>query len=196
MKLQYVLVLFLANLGFAAQWDIDGAHASARFKIRHMTVSNVSGEITGMTGIFKVDDKDSSKMSLEGTLDMSTLNTNNTDRDNHLKAPDFFDVNKFPKAAFKTKSITKGEGDKITLVGDLTMRGITKGVSIEGELTPVLKDPFGKLRRGLSGTTKIHRKDFGITWNKILDNGGLALGETVEITLEIELTQPGKDKKG
>ncbi len=190
----YVIFLF-SSYGFAAQWDIDAAHASARFKIRHMTVSNVSGEITGMKGTFKVDDKDTTQMSLEGSLDMNTINTSNKDRDNHLKAADFFDVNKFPKSTFKTKSITKNEGDKVTLVGDLTMHGVTKEVTVEGELTPALKDPFGKIRRGLSGTTKINRKDFGISWNKILDNGGLALGDTVEVNLEIELTQTAKDKK-
>lgn len=196
MKAQWLITLLLANSIFAAQWDIDAAHASARFKIRHMTVSNVSGEITGMTGKFIVDDKDAKKMSLEGSLDMNTINTNNNDRDNHLKAPDFFDVKKFPKATFKTKSITQGEGEKVTVVGDLTIKGVTKEVTVDGELTPAMKDPFGKMRRGLSGTTKINRKDFGVTWNKVLDNGGLALGETVDVAIEIELTQPAKDKKG
>lgn len=196
MKIQWFLLLILGNLSFAAQWDIDSAHASARFKIRHMMVSNVSGEITGMKGTFTVDDKDANKMVLDGTLDMNSINTNNIDRDNHLKAADFFDVKKFPKATFKTKSITKGEGDKVTLVGELNMHGVSKEVTVEGELTPVLKDPFGKMRRGISGATKVNRKDFGLTWNKTLDNGGLALGDTVEINLEIELTQPAKDKKG
>lgn len=196
MKSQWLLGLFFTNLIFAAQWDIDSAHASARFKIRHMMVSNVSGEITGMSGKFIVDDKDPKKMSLEGTMDMNTINTNNNDRDNHLKAPDFFDTKKFPRATFKTKTITQGDGEKVTVVGDLTMKGVTKEVTLEGELTSVLKDPFGKMRRGLSGTTKINRKDFGVTWNKTLDNGGLALGETVEVAIEIELTQPAKDKKG
>ncbi|NBY20259.1 polyisoprenoid-binding protein [bacterium] len=196
MKFQWFLGLLVTNFVFAAQWDIDSAHASARFKIRHLTVSNVSGEITGMSGKLIVDDKDPKKMSLEGTLDMNTINTNNVDRDNHLKASDFFDVKKFPKASFKTKSITPGDAERVILVGELTMRGVTKEVTIEGELTPALKDPFGKIRRGLSGTTKINRKDFGVTWNKILDNGGLALGEVVDVALEIELTQPAKDKKG
>lgn len=196
MKVKYFLMFLLAKLSFAAQWDIDGAHASARFKIRHMTVSNVSGEITGIKGTFTVDDKDAAKMALEGTLDMNTINTNNIDRDNHLKAADFFDVKKFPKATFKTKSITKGEGDNVTLIGELNMHGVTKEVTVTGELTPVVKDPFGKMRRGISGTTKINRKDFGVTWNKVLDNGGLALGDTVDVNLEIELTQPAKDKKG
>lgn len=196
MKLLASLVLMVSAMSFAAQWDIDGAHASARFKIRHMTVSNVSGEITGMKGTFTVDDKDPKKMVLDGSLDMNTINTNNIDRDNHLKAADFFDVKKFPKATFKTKSITSGQGDQVTMVGELTMHGVTKEVTVEGELTPALKDPFGKIRRGLSGTTKINRKDFGLSWNKVLDNGGLALGDTVDVNLEIELTQPAKDKKG
>ena len=196
MKFVWIVGLIINTFAIAAQWDVDGAHASARFKIRHMTVSNVSGEITGMTGALKVDDKDLNKMTLEGSLDMNTINTNNSDRDNHLKAADFFDVKKFPKATFKTKSISKGEGDKVTLVGELTLKGVTKEVTLNGELTPALKDPFGKIRRGLSGTTQINRKDFGVTWNKVLDNGGLALGETVEVNLEIELVQTAKDKKG
>jgi polyisoprenoid-binding protein YceI len=196
MKFRLFLSLLISSLGFSASWEVDGAHASARFKIRHMTVSNVSGEITGMTGEFKVDDKDANKMSLEGTLDMNTLNTNNGKRDEHLKSPDFFDAQKFPKATFKTKSITKGAGDKMTLLGELTMKGVTKPVTIDAELTPALKDPWGVMRRGLSGTTQINRKDFGISWNKVLDNGGLALGDTVDVTLEIELTQPVKNKKG
>jgi polyisoprenoid-binding protein YceI len=196
MKHLVILSFLLSVAGFATQWDVDGAHASAGFKIRHMTVSNVAGEITGMTGTLKADDKDSSKMTLEGSLDMNTLNTNNKDRDAHLKSADFFDVKKFPKAIFKSRTISKEDGDKVTLVGELNMHGVTKEVTIVGELTPPLKDPFGKIRRGLSGTTKINRKDFGIIWNKILDNGGLALGESVDVNIEIELVQPAKDKKG
>ncbi|MBM4317784.1 MAG: YceI family protein [Deltaproteobacteria bacterium] len=196
MKHLVILSFVLSSVVFSAQWDVDGAHASAGFKIRHMTVSNVSGEITGMTGSLKVDDKDNSQMALEGSLDMNTINTNNKERDTHLKAPDFFDVKKFPKATFKSKIISKGAGDKVTLVGDFTLHGVTKEVTIEGELTSAIKDPFGKVRRGLSGTTQINRKDFGISWNKVLDNGGFALGDTVDVSIEIELVQPAKDKKG
>ena len=196
MKINLWFILLSSSLSFASQWEIDSSHASAHFKIRHMTVSNVSGEITGMAGSFKIDDKDNGKMSLEGTLDMNTINTSNTKRDEHLKANDFFDVKKFPKAAFKTKAITSLGGDKVTLIGELTMKGVTKEIAITGELTPAIKDPFGKVRRGLSGTLKIERKDFGIVWNKVLDNGGLALGDTVDVTFEIELTETEKNKKG
>ncbi|MBM4304484.1 MAG: YceI family protein [Deltaproteobacteria bacterium] len=196
MKHLVILSFVLSSVVFSTQWDVDGAHASAVFKIRHMTVSNVSGEITGMTGSLKVDDKDNNHMALEGSLDMNTINTNNKERDNHLKAPDFFDVKKFPNATFKSKIISKGAGDKVTLVGDFTLHGVTKEVTIEGELTSAIKDPFGKVRRGLSGTTQINRKDFGISWNKVLDNGGFALGDTVDVSIEIELVQPAKDKKG
>lgn len=195
MKALWILGVLISSLSYSAQWDVDTAHASARFKIRHMTVSNVSGEITGMKGTFSTDDKEPAKMSLEGTLDMNTINTNNADRDKHLKAADFFDTKKFPKATFKTKSISKEEGDKVVLTGDLTLHGVTKEVTLNGELTSPLKDPFGKVRRGLSGATKINRKDFGISWNKVLDNGGLALGDVVDVEIEMELIQGAPEKK-
>lgn len=182
-------VLVLSSLSFATQsWDIDGSHTTAKFKVRHLGISNVYGQITGAKGTLKSDDKDATKLAMDVTLDVATINTNDAKRDGHLKSEDFFDATKFPTITFKSKKVSKGKGGKLTITGDLTMHGVTKEVSInDADLTKPIKDPWGNTRRGLSGMTTIDRKDFGIKWNKALDNGGLAVSDSVEINIEAEL---------
>jgi polyisoprenoid-binding protein YceI len=168
-------------------WNIDPAHAAAEFKVRHMMISNVKGTIKGITGTLTEHATDASLHSVDATIDVSTLNTGEPQRDAHLKSADFLELEKYPTIAFKsTKVVHKGEAE-YAVTGDLTIHGVTKPVTlaIEGP-TPQHKDPWGNTRIGLSATTKINRKDFGLNWNAALETGGLLVGEDVHITLELE----------
>ena len=168
-------------------WKIDPAHSSAEFKVRHMMISNVKGSIKGITGELTEHTTDASLSSIEATLDVSTLSTGDAQRDAHLKSADFLDVEKFPTITFKsTKVQPKGPGE-YAVTGDLTLHGVTKPVTlaVEGP-TPEHKDPWGNTRIGLEATTKIDRKDFGLTWNATLETGGFLVGEDVHITIDLE----------
>jgi polyisoprenoid-binding protein YceI len=180
----------------ATQWKIDDAHSTARFKVRHLLVSNVTGEITGMKGTIDIDEKTDTLKVVDVTVDPATINTNNAKRDDHLRTNDFFDVPNHPTIAFKAKKISKSKSGKYTLVGDLTLRGKTKEVTFkDGEMTKVIKDPAGLPRRGFVAHTKINRQDFGVSWNKTLDNGGLAVGDEIAIEVETELVIPKEETK-
>jgi polyisoprenoid-binding protein YceI len=185
-----VFALTATALGDTSVWEIDPAHSSAQFAVRHLMVSTVRGEFGKMSGTLKLDDSDPTKSSIEATIDATSINTRIAKRDEHLKSPDFFDVAKYPTVTFKSKKIeTAGEG-KFTVTGDLTLRGVTKEVvlNIEGTTTPV-KDPMGKVRLGGGATTKINRKDFGLAYNRALETGGVLIGEEVNVTIDVELTQ-------
>lgn len=193
-----VAFLFLVAASFALgnAWEIDASHSVAKFKVRHLGISNVYGQITGFKGSVTADEKDATKFSTEVSLDVKTINTNDAKRDAHLKNPDFFDAEKYPTINFKSKKATK-KGAGLNVTGDLTMHGVTKEVTLENvEITNPIKDPWGNTRRGFSGLLKVNRKDFGITWNKVLDGGGLAVGDTVEVNIEAELLAPKTATKG
>jgi len=168
-------------------WEIDPAHAHAQFKVRHMMIANVKGEFTKLTGTAKWDSADITKSSLEATIDVASINTREPQRDAHLKSADFFDAEHYPTITFRSTKITPtNEGHEIT--GDLTIRGVTKSVTlaVEGP-TPESKDPWGNTRVGVELTTTIDRKDFGLTWNATLETGGVLVGEKVAITVDAEL---------
>lgn len=195
------LTTLLSVSSFAAPqtWEVDGSHSTGRFKIKHMMISNVSGEITGMKGTFTTDGKDVTKTTADVTLDLATINTNNAKRDEHLKSADFFDTAKFPTIAFKSTKVTKGKGGHFTMTGTLTMHGVTKDVTLtDGDLTSEVKDPWGMTRRAFTAKTKINRKDYGLNWNKAIETGGVVVGDTAEIELEVEMTIPApkEEKKG
>ncbi|MBP1697400.1 MAG: protein yceI precursor [Deltaproteobacteria bacterium] len=172
----------------AATYDIDPAHSSFSFKVRHLTVSNVTGTFGKVKGIAVIDDRDITNLRVEVTLDAFSIDTSDAKRDEHLRSPDFFDVAKYPFLTFVSKKISRIDTTKIQVTGDLTIRGVTKEVTVDMEgPTPEIKDPGGKMRRGATGTTKINRKDFGIAWNRTLDTGGLVVGDEVNISVEVEL---------
>jgi polyisoprenoid-binding protein YceI len=183
-----LLALAFSAPAFASAWEFDGAHSSAEFKVRHLMISNVTGKFTGITGKAAIDDSDITKSKVDADIPANTVNTDNEKRDAHLKSGDFFDVAKFPKMTFVSKSITKSGGD-LAVNGDLTIHGVTKPVTLATTLTPEMKDPFGGTRRGLTATTKINRKDFGLTWNKALESGGVVVGDEVQITIDAELVK-------
>jgi len=191
-----VLVSALALPSLAATWEIDDTHTAAKFKIRHLMVSNVYGQITGAKGSLEMDEKDPSKTKGTITLDVATINTNNEKRDAHLKGEDFFEVSKFPTITYQITKVSKAKNGKYKMEGDLTLKGITKPIALKDvEITPTVKDPWGGTRRGLAGTTTVNRKDFGLTWNKAMDGGGVVIGDSVEIEVAAELKQLAEPAK-
>lgn len=174
----------------AATWQIDSSHSSAHFAVRHMMVSNVRGEFSGIRGTVEYDPADPSKAKVDVTIDATTVNTREAKRDAHLRNADFFDVEKHPTMSFRSKRVEPAGPGKLKVVGDLTLRGTTREVvlDVEGPAAPVTMR--GMQRTGASATTKIQRKDFGLTWNRAIETGGMVVGDEVTITIDIELTAP------
>ena len=171
---------------------IDPSHSTAGFKVRHLMVSNVRGEFSGMAGTVVFDAEDSANSKVEAAIDATTIQTRDNQRDQHLKSADFFDVEKFPKITFTSKKVAPvGEGEW-RVVGDLSIHGVTKEVVLDVEgPTPEVKDPWGNLKIGATATTKVNRKDFGLGWNVALEAGGVLVGDEVAIQLELEMTRQG-----
>jgi len=183
-----IIALALPAFAFASTWTIDPDHSNIGFKVRHLMVSNVKGSFDKHTGTVEINDKDITKSKVEVTIDTNSINTNVQKRDDHLRSADFFDVAKFPTMTFVSKKVAKAGKDKLKVTGDLTLHGVTKQVVLDVEGPSVeSKDPMGAIRRGATASTKINRKDFGLVWNKALETGGVAVGEEVTITLEIEM---------
>ncbi len=167
-------------------WNIDPAHSAAEFKVKHMMISNVRGKFSGISGVLHRVEADHTQSTLEVSIDVSTVNTQDAQRDGHLKSADFFDVEKFPAMTFKSTHIEK-KGDGFAVTGDLTIHGVTKPVVLNvEEVSEPAKDPWGNTRIGLTATAKINRKDFGLTWNTTLEAGGVLVGEEVAITLDVQ----------
>lgn len=193
-----VVAFQIPALARAANYDIDTAHSSAGFAVRHLAVSNVRGEFAKVTGVVEYDAKDPSKTRVEATLDAASVTTRDPKRDEHLKSADFFDVAQYPVITFKSTKVEKAsQGLKVR--GDLTLHGVTRAVVLDVQgPTPEVKDPWGNVRAGASATAKINRKDFGMSFNKTLDSGGLVVGDEVAITIDVELVKkaaPAEAKK-
>jgi len=175
-----------ASTTATSTWNIDPAHSAAEFKVKHMMISNVKGKFSGISGVLNRFEADHTRSTLDVTIDVSTINTHDPQRDGHLKSAEFFDVEKFPTMAFKSAHIEK-KGDGFAVTGDLTIHGVTRPVTLNvEEVSEPAKDPWGNTRIGLSATAKINRKDFGLTWNAALETGGVMVGEEVHITLDVE----------
>ena len=168
-------------------WNIDPVHSSAEFKVKHMMITNVKGRFTHIKGTLEFDGADLTKSKVEATIEAASIDTRNADRDAHLKSADFFDVEKFPALSFTSTRITEVAPGELKVEGDLTVRGVTRPVvfDVEGPSEPG-KDPWGNMRIGWSATTKINRKDYGLTWNSALETGGLLVGDEVTITLDVQ----------
>jgi polyisoprenoid-binding protein YceI len=171
-------------------WNVDPVHSAAEFKVKHMMISNVKGHFTGLKGTLTLDGTDVTKSRVEGTIDVATVTTREPQRDTHLRSADFFDVEKFPTMSFKSTLITRESEEELAVTGDLTIHGVTREVefTVEGP-TPPGKDPWGNTRLGASATTKISRKDFGLTYNATLETGGILIGDEVTITVEVEFVK-------
>ena len=185
-----LFVLAIPVLTYTATWQMDPDHSSFQFKIRHLTVSNVKGDFNKSRGVVTIDDQNITNLKVEVFIDAASVNTGHAQRDEHLRGPDFFDVTKYPTITFVSKKVIKADMDRLKVVGDLTLHGVTREITVDVEgPTPEVKDPWGNFRRGATATTKINRRDFGLTWNKVLDTGGLVVGEEVNIYVEVELVR-------
>jgi polyisoprenoid-binding protein YceI len=171
-------------------WNIDTAHSSAQFKVKHMMISNVKGEFTHVKGTLKLDSADITKSKVEATIDASTINTRDPQRDADLKSENFFDVEKFPTLTFKSTRISPESESDLAVEGELTIHGVTRKVvfDVEGPSAPI-KDPWGGTRIGLSASTNINRKDFGLKWNSVLETGGVVVSDEVAISLDVEFVK-------
>jgi len=175
----------------ADSWKIDGAHSSAQFAVTHMMISTVRGNFGTMSGTLEYDGKSVASIKVDATIDAASINTNNEKRDGHLKSPDFFDVAKYPTLTFKSTKVLPGTDGGFKLVGDLTMHGVTKEVTLDVTApSPVMKGKRGDQRVGASATTKINRQDFGVKWNNPLEGGGVVVSDDVKITIDIEAIIP------
>ena len=168
-------------------WNIDAAHTVAEFKVRHMMIANVKGQVSKVTGALTLDESDLANSSVEAKIEAASIETRDSQRDAHLRSSDFFDVEKFPTLHFKSTSIGIVRAGELSVEGDLTIRGVTRKVrfAVEGP-TPPTKDPWGNTRVAVSAITKINRGDFGLTWNAALETGGILVGDEVTITLDVE----------
>jgi polyisoprenoid-binding protein YceI len=168
-------------------WNIDPVHSVAEFKVKHMMISNVKGQFPKVTGALTLDESDLTNSHVEASIAAASIETRDEQRDAHLKSADFFDVEKFPTLSFKSTGISLIRDGELAVEGDLTIRGVTRKVrfSVEGP-TPPAKDPWGNTRVAVSATTKINRKDFGLTWNAALETGGILVGDEVTITLDVQ----------
>jgi len=180
-------LLTLPLLAELPEWRIDSSHSSAQFTVRHMMVSNVRGHFGKMAGSARFDAADPTKGSVEVTVDVASVDTRNAKRDEHLRSADFFEVEKHPTMTFKSKRIERSAGG-FKLIGDLTLRGVTKEVVFDVEqLAPEIKDGRGGVRTGTTATARINRKDFGLTWNRAVEAGGVVVGDEVAITVDLQL---------
>lgn len=168
-------------------WEIDPAHTSVQFSVRHMMVSNVRGQLRKVSGTAHADDQDLTKSVIEATIDAASIDTGEPKRDEHLRSPDFLDAAKHPTIVFKSKRISRSADDHYAVTGDLTLHGVTREVTLDvAGPTPAVKDPRGTVRAGAQATTKFNRQDFGVKWSKLLEGGGLVVGDELTITIDVE----------
>ncbi len=189
-------VLLSTPLAHGSEWTIDSSHSNAQFAVRHFMLSTVRGTFGAMSGSVTFNEEDVSKSSLTAEIDVASVDTREAKRDEHLKSAEFFDVEKHPKMRFVSKKVEKVDATHYKVTGDLTIKETTKEAvfDIEGSATPI-KDPWGNNRLGGVATTKINRTDFGLTYNSVLETGGVAIGEEVTITIDFELTQKKEEAK-
>ena len=171
-------------------WNVDSTHSVVEFKVKHMMISNLKGYFTGVTGTLSLDEADLSQSSVEAAIEIASIYTMDEGRDAHLKTADFFDAEQFPTMKLKSTHVAVKSDGELVVTGDLTIKGVTRSVkfAVEGP-TPATKDPWGNTRIGLAATTKINRKDFGLTWNAALEAGGVMVSEDVSISLDLELVK-------
>lgn len=181
--------LFLCTSSFAvsSRWNIDPAHSTASFKVKHMMISDVTGNFRGIQGTVVIDDADFKKSKVDVSIAATSVDTGIKKRDDHLRSADFFDVARYPSLTFVSKQVKDVSGNGFTLVGDLTIHGVTKEVDLAvSELSAEIKDPWGNTRKAAKATAQINRKDFGLNWNTVLEAGGVLVGDEIQIELEVQ----------
>jgi polyisoprenoid-binding protein YceI len=185
-------IALLASLSAFAQtsnWNIDPAHSTAQFTVRHLGISNVTGNFTKVTGSVVLNERDIAQSQVSATIDVNSVDTRVEARDKDLRSPNFFDVEKYPTIEFKSKRMV-GSGGKLQLIGDLTIHGTTHEVTLDVDgPTPEMTDPWGNSRRGISATTAINRKDFNLVYNNLLKTGEAVVGDKVKIQIDAEIVK-------
>jgi polyisoprenoid-binding protein YceI len=171
----------------ADTWQIDPGHSTVGFTVRHMTISSVRGQFDKVAGTITANGNDPASVAIEATIETASIDTRSADRDSDLKSPNFLDVAKYPTMTFKSKKVEAAGPGKFNVVGDLTLHGVTKEVTLAVEVPDApIKDPWGNTRAGASATTTISRKDFGLTWNKMIEAGGAVVGDAVAVEIDVE----------
>lgn len=191
MKKLLATLLALSPLLAAAApsaWNVDASHSHVGFSVKHLVISTVRGEFTKYSGTARLDDQSPERSSVEVTIDAGSIDTRVADRDGHLRSADFLDAAKYPTITFKSAKVASAGKDRLTVAGDLTLHGVTRPVTLDVTTSPEVKGMFGETRRGFSAVTKISRKDFGLTWNKLVE-AGPAVGDEVSIALDVELVK-------
>jgi polyisoprenoid-binding protein YceI len=185
-------IALLASLSALAQtstWNIDPAHSTAQFTVRHLAISNVTGNFTKVTGSIVLNEKDITQSQVSASIDVSSVDTRVDARNKDLKSSNFFDIEKYPTIEFKSKRIVN-DGGKLQVIGDLTIHGTTREVTLDVDgPTPELADPWGNSRRGISATTTINRKDFNLMYNNLLKTGEAVVGDNVKIQIDAEMVK-------
>ena len=187
-------LLLVAPAFGADTYKIDAVHSEVGFKVRHF-VSRTSGRFTKFTGTIQVDEKNIQNSSVLVSIDVASINTDNANRDTHLKSADFFDAEKFPTITFKSTSVKEVSKGQLQVTGDFTMHGVTKSITIPITSLGGMASPFKDFRAGFEGSLKINRQDFGVKWNKTLDAGGTMLSDDVDISLAIEAVKQAPEAK-
>jgi polyisoprenoid-binding protein YceI len=167
-------------------WNLDTAHSTVNFSVRHMVVSKVRGRFAKYTGSIRIDDADMTRSTVNVTIDAASIDTGVADRDTHLRSADFLEVEKFPELRFSSKRIAQAGEGRYSVVGDLTVRGVTREIELDVAYGGRAKDPWGNERVGFAAKASLDRKDFGLTWNQLLEAGGILVGDRVDIELEIQ----------
>jgi polyisoprenoid-binding protein YceI len=190
-------ILSLPASAATSTWQIDPQHSAAQFSVKHLAISTVRGGFSKVTGTVILDDKDVTKSTVDVTIDTTTVDTREPNRDKDLKSDHFFDVEHYPTMTFKSKKVEQVSPGKLKVTGDLTIHGVTKEVilDVDGPTAPV-KDPWGNQRVAVNATTKIDRQDFGVKWNATMDNGGVVVGDDVSINIDAEMIQKNAAKSG
>jgi polyisoprenoid-binding protein YceI len=191
MKRSILVLLFCLAIGIpqiagAATYQLDADHSSIQFKVSHLAVSSVTGRFNKITGSTTVEGDDLATRKVQVTIDAASVDTGHQKRDEHIRNADFLDVAQYPTITFVSKKFVKANSGKLKVMGDLTLHGVTREITVDLEgMTPEIKDPWGNFRRGTTGTVKIDRREFGITWNKVMDYG-LVVGNEISVQIDIE----------
>lgn len=181
----FALLLFAGNIVAGENYQIDLAHSYVGFGVKHLVISTVKGNFDDFSGTINFDENDMTKSSVDVKIQVGSIDTDNTDRDNHLRSADFFDVENYPEMVFKSDSVTK-EDDKYVMHGQLTLHGVTKPIDVHFEFLGKINSPWGQEVIAFDGTASLSRKEYGMTWNKTLEAGGLLVGDEIKIEIHIE----------
>ncbi|MBF6642181.1 polyisoprenoid-binding protein [Flavobacterium sp. J49] len=172
-----------------ATWAIDPTHSEIGFKVKHMMFTNVSGKFNVFEADIQNEEENFETSAIQFTSEVNSINTGNDDRDNHLRSADFFDVENFGKLTFKSSNVKKVNEGEYKISGDLTIKDVTKNITLDAEYSGLMKDPWGNTKIGLSLNGKINRKEFGLTWNAALETGGVLVGEDIKLNAEVQFVK-------